>query len=414
MNSSLQDNRFLKSILVFFVFGSLFPSIHVLLYGTGSSLGVFELFVGLLPEFFSLCILGILVYFLIKHSNSSLSIYRFQVFDWIVLSFFIVNIFLGFVINDNFQHSFNAFRLTYFPVVFYFFGRFHLPIDKYKVYDFCFLIMYWLLGVALIGILLYFVFPNFMSRMIEWAAGKRLEYSIPRMTSLFWSPSLLAEFMSLGALFSFYNIQLKNGWRYYFLFFVFLLCLLFTVSRAPLLIFIMGILALTSVFKNWKALLICLAIIITSFFIAWLFVDSIDKSLIWIFSSTLDCISAKNLLYLKDLLLESLRHLKSNPLGVGFGKMETLTSDSWYLKITYETGIIGLLSYLFLVSTHGWMAYQYWKNYKMRMMLFLFLFFVLFNLESIVRSLPEYFLLSNFYWLSIGFAQNLIAAKKGK
>ena len=424
---TISNKTFLKSLFAFFIFGSLFPTFRVWMIGSETSSGIYQLIISVLPEVFSIVLLALLCIHIVKQEKISNTRLTFTLFDKIIASFFIVNIILGFIIGGDMRLSLYAFRLTYLPLIFYLFGRYVRPFDKTLLDDFFHWALYWILAISFIGIILYFGFPESTADMIRWSGGRLMSYHIPRMTSIFWTPVVFASFVSLGALFTYFNIQLKNELKYYIFFAIFCTCLFFCVSRGPLFTFLIGFFSLTFIYKQWKQFLICIGIIIVLYLFFTLTIDSFDKVLMWIFSSTIDTMMVKHGVTRVELFFRTIHDLQTNPLGYGFGKAGIIatrffteetpgisfySTDCWYLKIACETGLIGIISYLILIGSHGWNMLAYLReNRKETLLLFLFLFFILFNTENIVHNLPDFYLLANFYWLTVGFSQNYISKK---
>lgn len=419
MNLIIRNRSFTYYLFSFFVFGSLFPTLRVLLIGSSGSTNIYEFIISILPDLF-LCALFIysFIYFL-KHSQYK----ELKPLDYVVLLYILGNTIIGVYYSDNLLFASYAFRLSYLPVFFYFIGRFYSNVNEQWLNYFFQLILYWLLGIALVGIVLYFFFPNLMLHMISLAGGRPMEYYIMRMTSIFWLPTSFASYMSIGILFSYYKLHKEPSIKYYLFFTLFWICLLFSVSRGPFILFFLGIIALTLIFKSWKPLLICIVIILVSSSIFSLTIDSFNQMILWILSSTSDTLMMKKGITRVELFNRTIEDLKHNPFGYGFGKAGMLarrfyaedtpgvsyySTDFWYLKLACETGIFGFISYITILLLFGIKALRHALRYKQGIFIFVFLFIILFNIENIVHNLPDYFLFAHFYWLTIGLLQNVI------
>lgn len=423
MNIASDKKLFSKTLISFFIFGSLFPTLRVFLVGTEAYSGFSQLIISVLPEIFTVFLIVLLFIYIYRNSGD----FSFTTFDYILICYLLVNIILGCIIGGDPKLSAYAIRLSYLPVIFYFFGRYIQPFNKVFLDKFLHWVLYWLTAISLIGILLYFAFPSLNADLIRWSGGRLMEYHIPRMTSIFWSPVLFAPFVSFGALFCYFNIQQRNELKYYLCFTVFCTCLYFCVSRGPLVTFIIGFIALSVIFKQWKRFFICIAIIASLYLFFSLVIYSFDKMVLWIFSSTMDTLLIKKGITRVELFIRTVHDLQVNPFGYGFGKAGILatrfftedtpgisyySTDCWYLKIACETGILGIISYLVLIGNYSWSVGGYlMKNKNEMLLLFIFLFFILFNIENVVHNLPDFFLLSNFYLLLAGFGQNYITLK---
>jgi hypothetical protein len=430
MIENLFNKKLLNIILpLFFILGSIYPTFRVLIIGSDASSNLFEMIISIFPDI--LISLGIILFTYNLLINNKLEKYKikFKIVDYLVIIYLVGNILIGSLLSGNNVHSLYAFRMTYFPVFFYFIGRFHKPFDENTLELFFKYFFYWLLGVAFIGILLYFPFQSIMLKMIDLSGGRKMEYFIIRMTSLFWSPVLFAPFMMIGALYSYYNLLLKKGKLYYFFLLIFYLCLIYSVSRGSFITFIIGFVILSFYIRNLKGSIISilLLLILTSTLV--LSNESFSKAFFWIFSSSIDTMSLTKGITRVELFYKTIDDLKVNPFGYGFGKAGVLatrfytentpnisyySTDCWYLKIACETGLFGIISYLSILLFNGWSSLFFCFKKKQYLFFFMFILFILINIENIVHNLPDFYLLSQFYWLIIGFSQNYISIENEK
>ncbi len=424
-------NKKLVSILLplFFILGSIYPTFRVLMIGSNTSTSLFEIIISIFPDIIVMLGLLLFTYNFYRNYIVGNNKIKFYIIDYIVFVYIVGNILIGTFLSGNYVHSLYAFRMTYLPVFFYFIGRFHQPFDENELESFFKYFYYWLLGVAIIGILLYFPFQSIMLKMIDLSGGRKMEYFIIRMTSVFWSPVLFAPFMMIGALYSYYKLLLKKEKKHYIFLTIFYLCLIYSVSRGSFIAFILGFIILSFYIKNLKVSIISVLLLLIITFSLVISNESFSNAFFWIFSSSVDTMSLTKGITRVELFYKTINDLKVNPFGYGFGKAGVLatrfynentpnisyySTDCWYLKIACETGLFGIITYLSILLVNTWSSFWYCLKNKHYLFFFLFLLFILINIENLVHNLPDFYLLSQFYWLIIGFSQNFISINNEK
>ena len=409
--------KFQTALLLFFVFGSLFPTLRILLIGSETSKNILEY---IISGLFDLTAISIIAYSLI-HILKKRLISQFTYFDWIVLMFILSNTILGTILSQDFMLSIYGFRMTYLPAFFYFVLRFN---DfKFNLIETLFSKIYhWFFFVAIIGLVLYFGFYSTMIDMIYRSGGIVNNYFITRMTSVFWSPVIFASFMTLSFLYFYYRITNVFKQRNYILLSIFWLCILLSVSRGALIILFFGLLILTILSGKWKTLGYLFLIMITLFFCISFYIASPLEFITWIIKSSSDTLNLEKGVTRVDLWIKAFADFKERPFGFGlgkaghvatrfFGKHSTLASvsstDGWFLKIAGETGLWGLATYLTLAIAFFTAGVKFIKTKTYGIFHFLFVLFIVVNIQCIVSNVIDFYLLSYLFWLSLGLAENI-------
>ena len=410
-------SKFQTVLLMFFVFGSLFPTFRILLIGSQTSKNVLEYFISAL---FDLSAIVIIAYSFI-HIYKNRLFNQFTYFDWIVVIFILSNTILGTILSQDFKLSIYGFRMTYLPAFFYFVLRFNN--FKFNLIEILFSKIYqWFFIVAIIGLVLYFGFYSTMIDMIYRSGGIVNNYFITRMTSVFWSPVLFASFMTVSFLYFYYRITFVFNGRNYILLSIFWLCILLSVSRGALIILFFGLLILTALSGKWKTLGSLFVIMVFLFFCISFYIASPLEFITWIIKSSSDTINLERGVTRVDLWIRAFADFEERPFGFGlgkaghvatrfFGKHSALASvsstDGWFLKVAGETGLWGLVSYFTLAITFFTRSMKYIKTNSYTFFHFLFVLFIVVNIQSLVSNVIDFYLLSYLFWLSLGLAENI-------
>ena len=410
-------SKFQTVLLMFFVFGSLFPTFRILLIGSHTSKNVLEYFISALFDSSAIVIIAYSFIHIFKNRLFN----QFTYFDWIVVIFILSNTILGTILSQDFKLSIYGFRMTYLPAFFYFVLRFNnfkinlIEILFNKIYQ-------WFFILAIIGLVLYFGFYSTMIDMIYRSGGIVNNYFITRMTSVFWSPVLFASFMTVSFLYFYYRITFVFKWRNYILLSIFWLCILLSVSRGALIILFFGLLILTALSGKWKTLGSLFVIMVILFFCISFYIASPLEFITWIIKSSSDTINLERGVTRVDLWIRAFADFKERPFGFGlgkaghvatrfFGKHSTLASvsstDGWFLKVAGETGLWGLASYFTLAITFFTRSMKYVKTNSYTFFHFLFVLFIVVNIQSLVSNVIDFYLLSYLFWLSLGLAENI-------
>jgi hypothetical protein len=387
----------------------------VLLIGNETSKTILEYFVSSLLDIYILFLAIYSFYPVLKRGK--LPVLNF--FDWIVIIFAISNIVLGIILAHNIKLSIYAIRMSYVPLIFYFLIKFHKNnlIEVKVLVDKIFKIFFF---VALAGFILYFGFYETMINMINRAGGVVNEYFVIRMTSFFWSPVIFGTFMAISFLYFFYKETQKHSFYNYIFISAIWICLLLSVSRGPLVISVIGILFLTFLLKKWKNLFITICLTILCFFIISYYINSPSEFIRWTMHSSVGTVSLEKNNTRADLWKKSFEDFRYNPFGHGLGKaghvaarfsnknykeFSASSTDGWFLKLANETGVWGLISYLFLALTFSIQSVKYIYQKNNKLFIFIFVIFIIINIQNIVSNVLDFYLLAHLFWLLIGISQ---------
>lgn len=397
--------------LFFFIYICIAPSVRLLLFGNGEMENLNEALVTVLPDIL------LLVFFLFSFNYWRKSIkFNLQFFDKLVLCFILFNTIYGFILSRNLFISAQGFRVTYLAVIFYFIGR------LFSVNDFeslCKKIFTWLLIFGIIGLILHFGFRNFEKYLVSLSGNKESAYFIPRIGSFVIMPVLFATLMTMACLYFYFRLLKENKKLFYLFVAILWSCIFLSVSRGPIIAFLIGYIFLTIVFRQWiKSLIVFGIIILVSSFWSYILVGSFTP-IGWLFSSAADTLAFGEGITRVELWKRSIHDFVQRPWGFGLGHAgvtairflkgtttpaAVYTSDGWYLMLACETGILGLISYLILCITFivkGWKIIS-----EKKLSLFVISIFLLINAQCIVGNTLDFYPYMSLYWLLIGFAAN--------
>jgi len=419
------DQLIERLLIAYFIFATFFLTIRLLLLGSDSSDSIQAFFLSVLPEIFILFILIVLLRN--RNATNKLSLKEFTLFDYLVIGYICSNIILGSFLSGEVLLTLHAIRLTYIPMLFYFIARFGFP-KKISVYEsIVTMIMNWYIVVVFVGMILYFFMPQSMTYMIEITGSEEQFYYIKRMCSVFWTPVVFGTFMSFFSLFSYYKLMKHKGIGRLIVFSFFWAALFLSVSRGANVVFVIGMITLSIVYKDYKSFLKGIAGIAVVLTLLLLYNYKVFHTLRFIPFSTYDLFMLKKDQTRVFFWAEAMEEYKRKPMGYGLGKAghigeryfeegsleaSTYSTDGWYLKLANETGVWGLASYFTLAIVFLVQAFNYWKRNKRTFFTFMFLIFCLVGIHNLVSNVIDYYSFSSLYWLIIGFSQNLIHVPK--
>jgi hypothetical protein len=414
MKLKLNFNLFDKILLTFFIFGSLFITIRLLLIGSKGSTNISEFFLSVLPEIFISVIALIFIKLRLKLKTN------INYLDWMFIVYILSNVFLGLIVGADIKLGIYGFRLTYIPMFFYFFGSFSLS-TKNQTIDLIDYVFKWFVVIGGVGILLYFVFYDFMMSALLLVSKEACTYFIVRMTSIFWSPVVFGTFMTVSFLYFYYkSVQYNSYWNYVFQGVLFV-CILLSMSRGPIIAVIIGLIALTILSKKWKKCLLSFSLMFVLFVPVGYYIATPVGVVTWIISSTSNVFMMKDGETRTDLYRSSLSGMRDHLLGYGLGKAGHVArrfskvdknvneensslycTDGWFVKLICETGLWGIGSYL-VVSVFLFLAsIKYILKNEFDFFSFLFTVFMVSNVVNLVSNILDFYLYSNLYWLLIG------------
>jgi hypothetical protein len=419
----VHNKGFLNLIFTFFVLGSFFLSIRVLLIGCESSSTPLEYLISAIPELYLLLMTS---YYLVLVWKEKIS-FKFNLVDKFVLLFLCFNVIVGVILANNLKLSLYGFRMSYLPILFYFFIRF-IPLKKDQLIQLIDKIFLLFTFVGLLGIILYFIFFDFMVNMIHKTGSEVAEYFIPRMTSIFWTPVVFGTFMSITFCYFYYKLFQNNPSKRNYLFIaITCFCTFFSISRGSILIMIIGLIIIPILYKKWKPFVYVLPIVVLSFLILGYNTNSPKEATKWIAESYVEAADLEKGVTRVDLWKSALHDFQKKPFGYGLGKSGHIatrfysdksdvaavsSTDGWFIKLANETGFLGLISYftlamVFLITT--------WKSFNLHhtpIIGFTLVIFVLVNIQNLVSNVLDFYLFANFFWLLLGITENIKSGKQ--
>ncbi|MEI6821078.1 MAG: O-antigen ligase family protein [Bacteroidota bacterium] len=420
MKSILRERNLELLILFFFVFGSIFPTLRILTIGGQTSGNLREYIFSVIPELISVLVLsfsGILFY---KNKH----VIKLLPFDWILICFALTNVLLGFYIAKDVLMSMYGFRMSYFPIIFYFIFRFG---DKELLINIIHKTIIWFFIIGIIGLILYFGFYEQMIWMLKKTNPLVQEYFIVRMTSIFWSPVLFSTIMVTTFTYFYYKFLESPLWYYYLILGLSWSCILLSVTRGGFVVISFGFIFITIIQKKWKLSAQIFLLLIAIFIIIGYYISTPLTFLYWILRSVSDTVGMKEGITRVDLWLKAIENFKTHPFGFGLGKaghvaarfykdskdnIAIYSTDGWYLKLANETGIWGLLSYFFLaIYFFAICIKSKFIKFTENRFVWLFALFMMVNIQNIVSNVLDFYLFSFFYWGVIGLIINILYSK---
>lgn len=414
----MKDRRSLTYLICgFFVFASLFPTLRLLLIGNQSSASMGEYLFSSLPDLFAGVILLITFLHMLRHTEEI----RFKPFDWVVMAFIVTNVITGMIISGDLLISLYGFRLSYYPMLFYFVLRFSRPETIQSSMKGIF---YWILLIGLIGIVLYFCFAGFMVYMLKLNQTEVPTYFVVRMTSLFWSPVVFASVIAAGFLYFYYQFVATGRWINYLFMALLMFCIVMAMSRGVMIAILLSFIVLSAVMRDWKKSFWSLVLIVAVFCITAFYITSPGEVFFWLADSTVETVGLKKGVTRVDLWIHAFENFREHPLGFGLGKSghvaarffteksagaDIYSTDGWFLKIMNETGLWGLISYLVMSVNYG-ILYLRRKTFRDRkgILLLFFAIFVMVNIQNLVSNVLDFYLFSFLYWMIIGASVKIL------
>jgi hypothetical protein len=409
MNTRIQRILF----FVFISFATLFPTARLLSIGSRGSVSIAEYLISAMPDLFAGLIMLLTFLFILKNKKQL----QLKVFDWVFLAFIFTNVLIGFIMAGDLKISLYGFRMTYYPMFFYFILRFTDPEAIQKMMRGIF---YWFLLVGAAGVVLYFLFFGVMEYMIQLSQEARPAptYFIVRMTSVFWSPVVFSTFMAVSMMYFYYRFLTKGRWYYMLIMALLVFCVIMAMSRGTVISLLLGFILLSALGKDWKKALITLAMIVIVFLFTAYYIATPGEVFFWMAQSTADTIGLKPGITRVDLWMNAIENFREHPLGFGLGKaghvavrfydenspnVDIYTTDGWFVKTMNETGIFGILSYLSVAVFYfiTFLRSGAVRRKDLTILLF-FSIFVMINIQSIVSNVIDFYLFSFLFWTMTG------------
>ncbi len=428
MMKSLQikPHFFLNGIIVAFVFGTLFPTFRALIIGTEGATNAFSFLIAVLPDIL-LSFIFILSFYIRKQSTG-VWLFKPGMTDYFILVVFFSNLIIGSIISADIKLIAYGVRLTYLPILFYFVARnMENCWTEIQIQKAVHRLMQWISLTALIGISLYFFFPGIEEKLKTLVHAFRGEYFIPRMNSIYASPTMNGAYMAMAGIY--FALLQSYAFDAFGLASISLISssLLLSVSRGGVIGFLFTWLVSIPWLRKWKKSLIIGFILFGSVFVTCKSVGLSLSNLGWIFQSAAETASMEAKLTRVQLWTKAFHDFKEKPLGYGIGKSGWIAyrflkgtneksayeaTDGWYLKQASETGIWGLLSFL---SLFGWFFFRMIRKVRtgsFDLLFFIFMLFVQVLLINIVSNVLDYFTFNSIFWLLMGIGENIVRKRE--
>ncbi|MBX3164403.1 MAG: O-antigen ligase family protein [Bacteroidetes bacterium] len=412
---------FLVSVLIvaMFAFSCVIPTITVLSTGAKSITTLSEALLAFSPDilFLAAVCFGSYIYITKKDLR-----FEWQFFDSVVSLFLVFNLIYGFALSDKDKLALLSVRITYLPVAFYFLARLFnaRTIEQNKKLLHSVFSVYVIL--ALIGLILYFIFPK-TNEYIVTITGKPLaQYFITRMGSLYLTPVLFATAMAFTLIYFYQKYIQSNSYKDLFIYLMLWLCLVLSVSRGPMMSFGLAFVILLLIYKKYKLSFISgigmLLVLLAVSFYATQNLDFIK----WLFYSSAKTINMDNDVSRVNRWQVTFENFLAQPFGYGFGKTGAVafthlidkpnikaavySTDGWYLKMACENGVPGLLTYLSLAGILLNTLIKKIKENKNQIALLALGLFIVVHVQSLFSNVLDFFPLIALYWFVAGLAIN--------
>ncbi len=356
-----------KALVVFVLLICISPTIQ-LVYTHGQSPSSFVDFIIVLIPDLALLSVGLSFFIEKRRFDEPLNL-----LDFALIGFILVNVIWGFILTDNIVTAFKGLRITYLPISFYFLARYWQP-DRDTITKTLQVSFFIIILLALSGWVFWLFFPEFTQRMYDYSGHPVAIYFIVRMTSFLWTPVLFGTLMSWAGYYYYWR-ALRNPTFFnkdLLLLIIAFSGLIMSVSRGPLLSFLIAVIALIPFFGHWKKAVILTVLLISIQSIISIGVTGDLRLQKWTLSSTASTITLKKEVTRVSRWEYSMNDFRLKPMGYGLGNAgavaydkgnpenkATLSTDGWFLKLACETGIPGLIS--FLITSLIFLGAS-WKN----------------------------------------------------
>ncbi|MFM2226352.1 MAG: hypothetical protein RJA07_2554 [Bacteroidota bacterium] len=426
-------------LLTLFIFLCAFPTIRYVVVGR-DSISIFDYLFSSLPDVLSI---GVIMFSMISFfaKNKTLSLSKI---DKIFIGYFLFSIIYGCILSRDIKACILGFRLSYLPMLFYFVGKY---IDESKEnFSKKYLDpIFSLFGViGLVGFFLYFFVPAWNMKIIGNITGAVNQYLIVRMTSIFWTPVVFGTSMGFTLLYfvhKYFVSEKITKLNWIFISFSWF-GLVLSVSRGPIICFVLMMLLMFYVFKNTQKTLRILILFICLYVISILFA-SLQQQILYnggnFFSlfynmvnftvkSAAETATMEQGLTRVELWQRSWISFVQQPWGYGLGKSGHIawrlfkntnipsspySTDGWYLKLLGETGILGAAFFSVLLF--------YFANRikKMRLLFdksittFLVLLFIFVLIQNIVSNVVDYYCIAPLFYMLLGYCTKYFYNEKG-
>ncbi len=368
-----------------------------------------------------LLISSLIISFLIYLKNKETR-FTWHFIDKIVIGFILINILYGFIISGEPKIAFLAIRITYLPIGFYFLARlfqYQNVLLSRKIVHNVFMIFALL---AMIGLVLYFIFPQVNEKLNAMSGNIVSEYFIQRMGSLYLTPVVFATVMAFSAIYFYQRYLIDNSKKDLLLLLLVWVCLLLSVSRGPIMSFGVAFIVLSLIYKKYiLSFFAGIGMLLTAICISFYATGNLNF-LLWLFKSSAQTVGMKKDVTRVNFWETSINDFMAQPWGYGLGKAghvahrhlmdvpnvkaSLYSTDGWFLKMACENGVLGLTSYLILSIFLLILLVKHIRIATNEMIILALGLFIIVNIQSIFSNTLDFHPLIAFYWLIIGFSIN--------
>ena len=405
-------------LIAYFIYASLFPSIRLLLLGSASSSGFWEVLFSLTPDLllvasFAACFVQYREQLKWKNMNPgerALSVFLALSLCW------------GFFRSRDVLLSVQSIRLTYLPCIVYFTSRAissgQEKKEWWKAIEIIFAVQ---LVLCVIGLVLYFLFPDVISFMMKRGNYFQSEYFFIRMTSILWNPIFFASVAAVSSLFYLWKYFQSNKLIALICYCICFASLILTVSRGAFVAFsVVYVLMCLWVFRGWKRVttsIISFAIYVLLIYLLTGGFDIVN----WFIKSTYATVSMEGNLSRVRLWDFALQNFLNNPWGNGLGKAghvahrylsdsssgaSIYSTDGWYLKTANETGIPGILLFISFIGLYLYSFIKLKPHSSFQKLCFSIFIFVM--IQNCVSNVLDFNYFAPLFWLVTGCTFSIV------
>lgn len=445
-------------IVLVFAIASVVPTLTALFIGNKPIKSFAEALLAFSPDVFFLSALCLALFTFITKKELR---FEWQWFDTVVSLYLLFNLTYGFTLSDKDMLALLSARISYLPITFYFLARLYNSqkeeLSK-KILNIVFYI-YVILGV--IGLALYFIFPETHEQLMSMSGHVMPRYFIVRMGSLYLTPVLFATAIAFSAVYFYQKYYTSPSFKRLIIYLLLWTCLLLSVSRGAIISYVIAFIVISLIYKNYRKFLkVLVSMIIIVLGVSYYATQGLGLIEWGVTTSakTVTLNAGENQVKLQgkdnqkifkhetantstltenngaatrvNLWQATIHDFKEQPWGYGLGKTGAVahrhlmdnpevkaslySTDGWYLKMACENGVFGLLSYLALAGILLGILIKKIKQRKDEIYLLTLGLFIIVNIQSIFSNTLDFHPQIAMYWFVIGLAINKSQKEESK
>lgn len=362
---------------------------------------------------------------------------KFNLFE-IFLLFYLLNglIFSIFDLTSGIY----AIRITFYPVIFYFFTR--LLIYNTQIYKMHNLLLMLMLLCSVLGIILYFGISEdhffelvYKYNFITQEKGYLYYENVLRMTSILWNPLSFAALMTMASSFFYCMYSILKRKFYFFCFICTSVCIIFSMVRAAWIGWIISQIIITIILRKslkWLFAFGISTIIIYLVLVKMEYIGNIINHLLAILPWGSDTYEVNDAYSLRlNQWIYGIKEFTSHPFGTGTGTVGGATqlrleqqdinytrviSDGYYFKLLVENGIQGFIFFIlflmvFLKKCFNMLVTTKIKDKNFIIVLGTFASLIAFSLQGIVANNWDFVLLPYIYFFYLAITTTILTQK---